>query len=311
MKRILSNPSFLHCFYLFAIAVISYTLWNVFPAKQECRSAKSIEKSLADANEIMASVNEWLRSEIDENCKAYPSSYMLRLRDATLKSDSITRVIFEAVKVEKDKISLAILDGNTFFYNEYSSIPTRNTLSEENVKQLKNHFQAYFDFKNNNQLFDNSWEQECKPQLDKLLDNVAWEDLNKLSVAGALAQLESIKTAASAMNNLFLIKVSKMTSVCMKFDKFSLVIAANKGAVKIGEEFQADLAVCEYASNPRDITISCDNQVLAMKEGVASFQKRFTKVGKQTITAKASLRNPLTGQEETALREYSIEVLPK
>jgi hypothetical protein len=315
MKRIFSTSAFLHCFYLVAIALLSYVLWNVFPARRECRSAKSIEKSLHDANDIMGTYNDFLQSEIDDNCRAYPSPFMLKLRHLAFQVDSITQLINQEVNVPIGHIKSDLFHEKSFFDSEYCTFPTRNAFSEDEIKQLKALFQTYYDFKNEEKMFphySNEWEKEFQPQLDKLVKNVAWEDLNKLSAASALAQLESIKTAAAATSSLFLIKIKRFTDPnCMIFDKFSVVIAPNKGAVKVGEKFQADLVLCKYASNPKDVSISCDNQILPMREGVATYKKRFTKVGKQTIRAMAMSSNPLTGATETTKREYTIDVLPK
>jgi hypothetical protein len=48
-----------------------------------------------------------------------------------------------------------------------------------------------------------------------------------------------------------------------------------------------------------------------IKDGIARFSQRYDKAGKYTITATGSIKNALTGQTETAKKDYTFEVFPK
>jgi gliding motility-associated protein GldM len=95
----------------------------------------------------------------------------------------------------------------------------------------------------------------------------------------------------------------------IKFDQFLVAISPNNGYVIKGEKFTADVALAAFSSNPgAGVSISVNGQGLAVKEGIGHYETTANTLGKQTVTATASIKNPLTGEVKSAKKEFTYEV---
>lgn len=95
----------------------------------------------------------------------------------------------------------------------------------------------------------------------------------------------------------------------IKFDQFLVAISPNNGYVIKGEKFTADVALAAFSSNPgAGVSISVNGQGLSVKDGIAHYETTANTLGKQTIKATASIKNPLTGEVKSATKDFTYEV---
>ena len=114
------------------------------------------------------------------------------------------------------------------------------------------------------------------------------------------------KTSQTAIFNYI---AEKVGGTDIKFDQFLVAISPNNGYVVKGEKFTADVALAAFSSNPgAGVSISVNGQGLAVNAGVAHYETTPTSLGKQTIKATASIKNPLTGEVKSATKDFTYEV---
>jgi gliding motility-associated protein GldM len=95
----------------------------------------------------------------------------------------------------------------------------------------------------------------------------------------------------------------------IKFDKFKVAIAPKKAYLIRGDKFEADVYLAAFSSNPgSNVNISVNGSGVGLKEGVAHYETTPSGIGKQTVKASASIRNPLTGQTTTTEGSFEYEV---
>jgi gliding motility-associated protein GldM len=140
-----------------------------------------------------------------------------------------------------------------------------------------------------------------------------WVDLKfaHMPVAAVMPALTKMtadaKTSETALLNYFMDKVSGKLEI--KLDKFRVAIAPKKAYLIRGDKFEADVYLGAYSSNPgQGLSISVNGSGLSIKDGVGHYETTPGGIGKQTIKATASIRNPATGETTTAQGEFEYEV---
>jgi gliding motility-associated protein GldM len=139
-----------------------------------------------------------------------------------------------------------------------------------------------------------------------------WSELKfkQMPVAAVMPTLTKLvsdtKTSETALLNYFFNQVG---GTDIKFDKFKVAIAPKKAYLIRGDKFEADVYLAAFSSNPgSNVSISVNGSGLGLKEGVAHYETTPGGIGKQTIKATASIRNPLTGQTTSTEGSFEYEV---
>jgi hypothetical protein len=313
MKKLLTNWRFLHVFYIANLLIMSYLLWYVYPAKEECMQAESNALTLNVASEAINSSCSWVREEIFQYAKAYSNAR----NKALIETVDILNQKHENAVLSIENVKKILVDdlknNSNWCYHKNSTLPSRNILTNDRIAKMKTSFEFYKDTSFSNRLDERDW-QELKKTILDIENRILWHDMNKLSASSAIAQLEAIKTNAKLIQFTILNFLYKTNGPCLdiKFDRFAVVLAPFQAAIKVGEPFKADLALYNYASYfDSNYHILIDDKELPTENGVAHYEKVFQKAGKYKIIAQAIRQDSLTGQVENATREYQIEVLPK
>jgi gliding motility-associated protein GldM len=140
-----------------------------------------------------------------------------------------------------------------------------------------------------------------------------WTELKfkQMPVAAVMPMLTKLsadaKTSETAILNFFFKKING--EVDIKFDKFKVAIAPKKAYLIRGDKFEADVYLAAYSSSPGgNVSISVNGSGLGLKEGVGHYETTPSGIGKQTVKANATIRNPLTGQVMTSEGSFEYEV---
>jgi gliding motility-associated protein GldM len=140
-----------------------------------------------------------------------------------------------------------------------------------------------------------------------------WVDLKfkQMPVAAVMPTLTKMvadaKTSETAILNYIMDKVSGRVEI--KLDKFRVAIAPKKSYLIRGDKFEADVYLAAYSSNPgQGLNISVNGSGLPIKEGVGHYETTPSGLGKQTVKASASIKNPADGTVTTVQGEFEYEV---
>jgi gliding motility-associated protein GldM len=115
------------------------------------------------------------------------------------------------------------------------------------------------------------------------------------------------KSSETAILNKMLEKLGITEAV--KFDGFKVAIAPKQGYVIQGEKFEAEVYLAAFSKKPSsNVSISVNGGGIAMNEGVGQYSRTESQIGKQKVTASATVKNPLTGKSETVTGNFEYEV---
>ncbi|HMG17016.1 MAG TPA: GldM family protein [Saprospiraceae bacterium] len=149
-------------------------------------------------------------------------------------------------------------------------------------------------------------------ELPKNTDKKNWADFKfrQMPVAAVFPMLSKIEADAKTSSTAILNYINtKVGGTEMKFDKFKVALAPKTGYVIKGEKFEADVYLAAFSSNPGSgVTITVNGRGLPVKEGVANYSTIASSIGKQTVKASASIKNPLTGEVKTVTTDFDYEV---
>jgi hypothetical protein len=291
MKKLFSNPLFLHLFYISAIVLSWYAAWNIFPNPRTQTVLKDAKAQLIDANEMNESLSGHLMNELKDQTKAYGcrSNMIIQQRadSALLLSDRLLS------KIPKNKENIT-----------QKSIET----IKKDILQYDETITSFIEKRDSEDVFK-------KSKLKKTLQNQDfWQNLLTLNENEQQVQFEILKNMLLNQQILLLEFFNKRAGVSYHESWGYMVdISPNMGVIREGELFKADAAFIAFLGNPDSfLSISFNDVDLPMKEGVAHFEKRYYKAGKHTIKAKGTIRNPLTNEIiQTRTKEFSFEVIPK
>ena len=93
--------------------------------------------------------------------------------------------------------------------------------------------------------------------------------------------------------------------------RFKVAIAPRKSVLIEGEKFEADIFIVSYPVFGSHISYTVDDSELLVEDGVSSFSKIESGIGLKTHNAKATIKNPVTGESLTSNAEFQYHVLPK
>lgn len=287
----------------------------------------SLNKSIQDSNVIVSNSNENMQRAIDKQANTDP-------KYATYKqqSDEVIRISkdFETYisGVTNELVTAAggldakHTDGRPVKYKD-KDIPTHLFLTEGNgkgrgaevekkIQDTRAKFLAAIADPKDREILS----KQIALKVDEIpagAEAKTWVDLKfaHMPVAAVMPTLTKMiadaKTSETALLNYFMDKVSGKLE--MKLDKFRVAIAPKKAYLIRGDKFEADIYLGAYSSNPgQGLSISVNGSGLPIKEGVGHYETTPGGIGKQTIKATASIRNPATGEVTTAQGEFEYEV---
>jgi gliding motility-associated protein GldM len=158
-------------------------------------------------------------------------------------------------------------------------------------------------------------------QLPLMVDEVpedakgkSWVDLKfkQMPVAAVMPTLSKIiadaNTSEASILNYCLDKASGKLEV--KFDGFKVAIAPKKAYLTRGDKFEAEVYMAAYSkSNANNVSINVNGSGLPMKDGVAIYSTGpQNDLGEKTVSASATIKNPMTGETQTVKQDFKYEV---
>jgi hypothetical protein len=112
------------------------------------------------------------------------------------------------------------------------------------------------------------------------------------------------------LHNLLLnVIFERIGKLDIRYDAFDVIANASKPAVKVGEEFQTEIALGAY-STQASFKVAVDGKNVPVAGGKAIYKVKPTAAGKQTYNVVLSLTNPLTGETVKVSKTFAYEALP-
>lgn len=309
MKKVFSNPYFLHFFYCAILLIISGLLWFLYPNPRESREAESSKKCLSHAYHINRSLTQQITYAIQQNRQACNSFESQKLEIAADASNKSTDFLVKMVNKIQEELQNELNQNSSFLYHKNSMFPTAKILTINKIKAIENAFDSLA----NGIYFQNIDKKEwllIQTEIKKIKEQILWDRLGSLSASSANAHLEVVKVAAANVNVFLLNNLFRKTGCNVLMNRFSIEVSPSQSTVKVGEQFNFDLALCDNAAYfGSDYKMFCDDVELPMQRGIALYEKTFQKSGRYRIKAQGKYINPITGQTETVNKWYVIEVL--
>ena len=284
----------------------------------------ALNRGINTSNTIVDNSNLLVKKAIDKQAEAYKNplneGYKAKAADVQkISKDFETYItdITDKMVTAAGGVNPQYTDGRPIRYKD-KDVTTRMFLNEKKGEELQKKIQetrAAFlatvtDAKDRADL-----EKQIALQVDSISkDSKAktWSEykFKQMPVAAVMPTLTKMKadakTSETALLNYFFGKVG---GDLIKFDQFKVAIAPKKSYLIRGEKFEADLFLAAYSSNPgTNVSITANGQGLGLNAGVAHYETTPSGIGKQTVKATASVRNPLTGQVTSAEGSFEYEV---
>lgn len=153
-------------------------------------------------------------------------------------------------------------------------------------------------------------------------EDAEWQDAGKASwaefkfrqmpLAAVLPLLSQMQANAKSSEAALVNSMAELAGGrTVEFNSFFPVVQAKKAYVIKGEPFEAEISVGTYSTslNPSDIGLYVNGTKLRVGEdGKATYSTRTTSTGKQSISLKAVVKNPLTGEVSEGTGTYDYEV---
>ena len=284
----------------------------------------ALNKGMRSSNDIVEKSNTMIKNAIDGQVKAYPTAPNQGFQNKAVEAMRISKE-FEAyigsivteLTTRAGGVDPHHTDGRPVRYKD-KDVPTNFFITEKKGEELQNKItetrKKFLDLVTEAKAHS-EFEKQIALQVDSIpLDSKAknWTDLKfkQMPVAAVMPTLTKFvsdaKTSETALLNYFFNLVG---GTDIKFDQFKVAIAPKKAYLIRGDKFEADVYLAAYSSNPGSgVSISVNSSGLPMKDGVAHYETTPSGLGKQKVSATASIRNPLTGKTTEAKGEFEYEV---
>jgi hypothetical protein len=294
MKKLFSNPRFLHGFYLSCLFLLWYCLWNLFPNPKILNSFKNDQKTFRYSNEILSN-------------KVFEYSQI-----ANYLAKGYRNPTTFANKKKVDSL-INLQDNIVNFINNLQ----RQNFSQNNLYQIYNQLITY-KLNSDSLIGTNNLLQikrgKAKELPDINLDKKYWNNLYNLPKEQVLVELERLKSDIYLFS-LYNIKfLSEKNTYCgnLKSEAIQLTILPNSNTIQQGEKFKADACIINYFNNiGSNANLEIDGTSIPFKDGIAHFEKQYNQIGTQSFTAVGKIKNPLTGEIKLYTKDFTFEVLPK
>ena len=284
----------------------------------------ALNKGMKNSNQIVETSNSMIKSAIDKQVEAYNKPENQGYQAKALEAMNISKefesyansLIDELVK-RAGGIDPHHTDGRPVRYKD-KDVPTNMFINEKKgaeveakITETRRRFLALID----DPIKKKEFENQIALKVDSIpADSKAanWTELKfkQMPVAAVMPILTKFvsdsKTSETALLNYFFNKVG---GTDIKFDQFKVAIAPKKSYLIRGDKFEADVYLAAYSSNPgTGVSISVNGSGLPINAGVAHYETTPSGIGKQTVNATASIKNPLTGAMTTAIGTFEYEV---
>ena len=278
----------LHGIYLSIIGILCFQLWSKTEATR--LAFEHISKVLESNSSFFDSHSEYLFRDIQEETETNPRRYKpyfdgaKQLREASKLASNFIDKMLKNVQNHVNLDLNIIKDSLNFYSKSLTNVDDpKDRLSLTKLYGILKTIQNdsfWSSFKENEQthllLLKNQF------QLDEIVYLIYLQD----KVTG------------------------RMNTECK--DCFRLAIAPNKGVLIEGEKLEADIYLGKYGTYPNEyLTITANDQILPVKDGVAHYTTTGKNIGLKTIKAQVSIYNPFTGATKIIKNEFEYHVLPK
>ena len=289
----------------------------------------ALNKGIKTSNTIVDGSNINVKEAIDKQAKAYPRPENLEYQSLSEKAQQISKQFEDYINgVTKEMVDAAggldpkHNDGRPVRYKD-KDVTTHMFLTEsggkgrglEVEKKINETRAAFLDL-----IKDPTAKTEIAKNIALQVEPIpadatakTWVDLKfkQMPVAAVMPTLTKLsadaKTSETAILNYFFKKING--EVDIKFDKFAVSIAPKKAYLIRGEKFEADISMAAYSSTPgNNVSLAVNGSGLPMTNGIAHYESTPSGIGKQTVKATATIRNPLNGQTTTVDRTFEYEV---
>ena len=276
----------LHGIYLSVIGVLGFQLWAKTVENKTIFT--QIEQVSINTTKELSKESEHIYDIILNNVATNPTRYevfQFKGKKIVEASNSAIKLInqnifqihkHESVDIEKLRVSLA------FFLKELNTIDDKN----DSLYLIQ------------------------KFGLLKLIQNdTIWKGVQKKGIV----YFELLKNQILLDKILYLNYISdKMSANDFRCNwRFKVAIAPRKSVLIEGEKFEADIFIVSYPIFGSHISYTVDDSELLVEDGVSSFSKIESGIGLKTHNAKATIKNPVTGESLTSNAEFQYHVLPK
>ena len=279
---------------------------------------------MQSSNEIVDKSNTMIKNAIDQEVKAYNNvtnqGYQAKAIEAMKISkefESYISSIVSELTTRAGGIDPHHTDGRPVRYKD-KDVPTNFFINEKKGEELEKKIaetRQKFLALVTDPVKNKEFQSQIALQVDAIpSDSKAanWTDLKfkQMPVAAVMPTLTKFvsdaKTSETALLNYFFDLVGGKE---IKLDQFKVAISPKKSYLIRGDKFEADVYLAAYSSNPgTGVSISVNGSGLGMIDGVAHYETTPSGIGKQTVKASASIKNPLTGVTKTVEGEFEYEV---
>ena len=284
----------------------------------------ALNRGIKTSNGIVDNSNTLVKKAIDKQADAYKSPVNEGLRSKAAEAQKISKAfeayitsVMDTMIVAAGGVNKEYTDGRPVRYKD-KDVTTRMFITEKKGEELEKRIQstrAQFLALVTDPAARKDIEKQIALQVDSISkDSKAktWSEykFKQMPVAAVMPSLTKLtadaKTSETALLNYFF---NLVTGAEIKFDQFKVAIAPKKSYLIRGEKFEADIYLAAYSSNPgTGVSISANGSGLNMVQGVGHYETTPSAIGKQTVKASASIRNPLTGQVTSVEQSLEYEV---
>lgn len=284
----------------------------------------ALNKGIKTSNLILDQSNDQIKKQIDKQADAYKNPINEGFRAASVETQQIDKEFVayinslnELLTKEAGGVSKDYSDGRPERFKD-KDVTTRIFVNEKKGDELQKRILETRD-KFLAVIKDPADRELLSRQIALKVDSIApdskaktWPEykFKQMPVAAVMPFFSKLqadaKTSETAiLNYLF----NKIGGSDIKFDNFKVAIAPKTGYVIQGEKFEADVYLAAYSSNPgTGVSINVNGSGLPIKEGVAHYEATGSDLGKKTVKATATIKNPLTGEVKSVTGEFEYEV---
>ena len=287
----------------------------------------SLNKGIKDSSVIVDGSNVNIKAGIDKQAVAYPKPENIEYQSLSKKAQDISKEFDTYITgITSDLVTAAgglnpkYKDGRPIRYKDKDVTTNmflpegknKGTEVEQKIKDTRAAFLALIkDPKDREAMAKQvALDVDAIPEGSK---SRTWTELKfkQMPVAAVMPMLSKLsadaKTSETAILNYFFTKINGVVDI--KFDQFKVAIAPKKAYLLRGDKFEADVYLAAYSSTPgSNVSISVNGGGLPLKDGVAHYETTPGGLGKQTVKAVATIRNPLDGTIKNAEGTFEYEI---
>ena len=284
----------------------------------------ALNRGIKSSNEIVDKSNVSIKAAIDKQAEAYRNPTNDEFKSLATQAQKISKDFESYINSVTDKLvqeaggpSTEYSDGRPVRFKD-KDVPTRMFLNDKKGEEIQ---QKIVDVRKAflNLIKDPKDKADIEKQIAIQVDEIpkdskakSWSELKfkQMPVAAVMPMLTKLvadnKTSETALMNYFF---NKIGGEVIRFENFKVAIAPKKSYLIRGDKFEADIYLAAYSSNPgTNVSISANGSGLPLNQGVAHYETTPSGIGKQTLNATASVRNPLTGQTTSVQGTFEYEI---